>query len=127
MVRSSKSQAPNPEEMDVASWHDPLGAGFVSLLLPFAHFVLVDAAQREQLFFVVNQLLAAGAFEPADNGRQVKPFPKVQFRAINDHAAARWRGLPDARSIERRYSRAGQPLSNPSALKSSSTSGQCTP
>src|SRR5208283_803096 len=36
-----------------------LGLGFVSLLLPLADFIPVDAAQGQQFFFVVNHLAAA--------------------------------------------------------------------
>src|SRR3974390_2762228 len=43
------------------SWRDALGFGFVGFLLPFADGVLVHSTQGEQLLFVVDHLLAAGA------------------------------------------------------------------
>src|SRR6266850_5662389 len=45
-----------------SQWY-PLRFGLFSLLLPFLDAIIVDAAKREQFFFIVNHLLAGGARE----------------------------------------------------------------
>src|SRR6266446_6611955 len=47
--------------MELSSRRHPLCFRLLSLLLPLADFILVDATQFEQLFFVVDHFLAARA------------------------------------------------------------------
>src|SRR5258707_3980625 len=43
------------------SWFHPLCLGLIGFSLPFPDFVLVNASECEELFLIVNHLIAAGA------------------------------------------------------------------